>query len=97
MSEFSDSLLAGRRSSGRTLPTLTSASYRAVGIALAVAGVIAFSFRPILIKLAYSYVRDPVTLIALRMLFSAPSFAAAALAGKRAQDRVFSMHIARTI
>jgi len=49
-----------------------------VGIALAVAGVIAFSFRPILIKLAYGYVRDPVTLIALRMVFSLPFFAAAA-------------------
>jgi drug/metabolite transporter (DMT)-like permease len=58
---------------------LTPASYRAVGIALAVAGVIAFSFRPILIKLAYGYVRDPVTLIALRMVFSAPFFLAAAL------------------
>jgi len=49
-----------------------------VGIALAVAGVIAFSFRPILVKLAYGYVRDPVTLIALRMVFSLPFFAAAA-------------------
>jgi drug/metabolite transporter (DMT)-like permease len=50
-----------------------------VGIALAVAGVIAFSFRPIFIKLAYGYVRDPVTLIALRMVFSAPFFLLAAL------------------
>jgi drug/metabolite transporter (DMT)-like permease len=58
---------------------LARASYRAVGIALAVAGVIAFSFRPILIKLAYGYVRDPVTLIALRMVFSAPFFLLAAL------------------
>jgi drug/metabolite transporter (DMT)-like permease len=41
--------------------------------------VIAFSFRPILIKLAYGYVRDPVTLIALRMVFSAPFFLLAAL------------------
>jgi drug/metabolite transporter (DMT)-like permease len=57
---------------------LAKVSYRAVGIALAVAGVIAFSFRPILIKLAYGYVRDPVTLIALRMVFSLPFFAAAA-------------------
>jgi len=58
---------------------LAPASYRAVGIALAVAGVIAFSFRPILVKLAYGYVRDPVTLIALRMVFSAPFFLLAAL------------------
>ena len=54
-------------------------SYRAVGIALAVGAVIAFSFRPIFIKLAYGYVRDPVTLIALRMVFSAPFFLAVAL------------------
>ena len=49
-----------------------------MGIALAVAGVIAFSFRPIFIKLAYGYVRDPVTLIALRMVFSLPFFLVAA-------------------
>jgi len=54
-------------------------SYRAWGIALALAGVVSFSFRPILIKLAYAYVTDPVTLIALRMVFSLPFFVAAAL------------------
>ena len=37
-------------------------------IALALAGVVSFSFRPILIKLAYAYVTDPVTLLALRMV-----------------------------
>jgi drug/metabolite transporter (DMT)-like permease len=60
------------------------ASYRAVGIALAAAAVIAFSFRPILIKLAYGYVRDPVTLIALRMVFALPFFVAAAMWQRRA-------------
>jgi drug/metabolite transporter (DMT)-like permease len=55
------------------------ASYRAVGVALAAGAVIAFSFRPILIKLAYGYVRDPVTLIALRMVFALPFFVAAAI------------------
>ena len=54
-------------------------SYRAWGIALALAGVVSFSFRPILIKLAYAYVTDPVTLLALRMVFSLPFFVAAAL------------------
>ena len=58
---------------------MSSSSYRAVGIALALAGVVTFSFRPILIKLAYGYVTDPVTLIALRMVFSLPFFIAAAL------------------
>jgi drug/metabolite transporter (DMT)-like permease len=56
-----------------------AASYRAVGIALAAGAVIAFSFRPIFIKLAYGYVRDPVTLIALRMVFALPFFVAAAM------------------
>ena len=58
---------------------MTASSYRAWGIALALAGVVSFSFRPILIKLAYAYVTDPVTLLALRMVFSLPFFVAAAL------------------
>ena len=56
-----------------------NASYRAIGVALAAGGVVLFSFRPIFIKLAYGYVRDPVTLIALRMVFALPIFLAAAL------------------
>jgi drug/metabolite transporter (DMT)-like permease len=58
---------------------VTASSYRAWGIALALIGVLAFSVRPILIKLAYAYVTDPVTLIALRMVFALPFFVAAAL------------------
>ena len=54
------------------------ASYRAVGIAMAIAGVVCFSLRPILIKLAYGYAADPITLLALRMIFSLPFFLAAA-------------------
>ena len=53
-------------------------SYRAIGIAMAVVGVVCFSLRPILIKLAYGYVVDPITLVALRMIFSLPFFLAAA-------------------
>lgn len=53
------------------------ASYRAIGVAMAIVGVVCFSFRPILIKLAYGYVVDPVTLLALRMIFSLPFFLAA--------------------
>ena len=53
---------------------MSSPSYRAWGIGLALVGVLAFSVRPILIKLAYAYVTDPVTLIALRMVFSLPFF-----------------------
>ena len=54
------------------------ASYRAVGVAMAIAGVVCFSLRPILIKLAYGYGVDPITLLALRMIFSLPFFLAAA-------------------
>ena len=49
------------------------------GLLLAVGGVVCFSLRPIFIKLAYAYVTDPVTLLALRMVFSVPFFIAAAL------------------
>ena len=57
---------------------MSTPSYRAWGIGLALIGVLAFSVRPILIKLAYAYVTDPVTLIALRMVFSLPFFLAMA-------------------
>jgi drug/metabolite transporter (DMT)-like permease len=53
-------------------------SYRAIGVAMAIGGVVCFSLRPILIKLAYGYVVDPITLLALRMIFSLPFFLAAA-------------------
>jgi drug/metabolite transporter (DMT)-like permease len=56
---------------------LTAASYRAWGIAFAVVGVLAFSFRPILIKLSYAaYPVSPVTLLFLRMALSLPFFLA---------------------
>jgi drug/metabolite transporter (DMT)-like permease len=55
-----------------------------VGMLLGAGGVVAFSIRPVLIKLAYAYVTDPVTLLALRMIFSLPFFVAAAVwAGRR--------------
>jgi len=67
---------------------ISHASYRALGITLAIAGVVCFSLRPILIKFAYAYVVDPITLLALRMTFSLPFFLVAAAwagrAGKRA-------------
>jgi drug/metabolite transporter (DMT)-like permease len=40
--------------------------------------VVLFSIRPVFIKLAYEYVVDPVTLLALRMIFSLPFFIGAA-------------------
>jgi drug/metabolite transporter (DMT)-like permease len=50
-----------------------------VGLGLAVAGVVAFSLRPVIIKLAYRYNVDPVTLIMLRMVFALPFFLGMAL------------------
>jgi len=48
---------------------------RWIGPACAVFGVLGFSFKGILIKLAYQWEPpDPVTLLALRMLYSAPFF-----------------------
>jgi drug/metabolite transporter (DMT)-like permease len=44
------------------------------GIALAVAGSVLFSGKAIVVKLAYRYHVDPLTLIALRMLLAAPFF-----------------------
>ena len=57
---------------------MSASSYRAWGIALALVGVVAAAVWPILLKLAYVYVTDPVTLIALRMVFSLPFFVATA-------------------
>jgi drug/metabolite transporter (DMT)-like permease len=56
---------------------LTGPSYRAWGIAFAVIGVLAFSVRPILIKLSYAaHPVSPSTLLFLRMTLSLPFFLA---------------------
>ena len=58
---------------------MTAAAYRGWGLAFAVAGVLAFSFRPILIKLSYAaHPVSPTTLLFLRMALSAPFFIAVA-------------------
>jgi drug/metabolite transporter (DMT)-like permease len=44
------------------------------GVVLAVVAALGFSFKAILIKLAYPYGVDPVTLLALRMAFALPIF-----------------------
>src|SRR5579871_937 len=69
---------------GHTSPPLR---YRAFGVAFAACGVVLFSIRPILIKLSYAYVRDPVTLLALRMVFAVPFFIAVAWWIHRASPR----------
>jgi drug/metabolite transporter (DMT)-like permease len=62
---------------------VNSRAYRIAGILLAVFAAVFFSFKSILIKLAYAYPVDAVTLIALRMLFSLPFFMAVALWSRR--------------
>jgi drug/metabolite transporter (DMT)-like permease len=54
-----------------------------VGLIFAIAGVLCFSLRPILIKLAYAWMQDPVTLLALRMAFAAPFFVGVAVWSNR--------------
>jgi len=68
---------------------LTAATYRAWGVAFAVAGTLAFSFRPILIKLSYAaYPVSPVTLLFLRMTLSLPLFLAVAWWLRRDEPRL---------
>ena len=56
---------------------MTAVSYRAWGIGFALIGILAFSFRPILIKLSYgAHPVSPVTLLFLRMTLSLPFFLA---------------------
>lgn len=49
-----------------------------IGVACAVVGSIGFSGKPVIVKLAYQYGVDVMTLLALRMLFSLPFFLAMA-------------------
>jgi drug/metabolite transporter (DMT)-like permease len=49
------------------------------GLAIAIAGAVLFSTKAVLAKLLYRYHMDAVTLLAFRMLFSLPVFAAVAL------------------
>lgn len=58
---------------------MSPAAYRGWGIVFATVGVLAFSFRPILIKLSYgAHPVSPVTLLFLRMALSLPFFVAIA-------------------
>jgi drug/metabolite transporter (DMT)-like permease len=55
---------------------------------MAIFGVLAFAVRPVLVKLAYSYAADPVTLLALRMTIALPFFVGvAAWHGRRWGNR----------
>jgi drug/metabolite transporter (DMT)-like permease len=68
---------------------LSARLYRNWGIAFAVAGVLAFSLRPILIKLAYAaHPVSPITLLFLRMTLSLPFFAAVGWWLRNRQPRI---------
>ena len=59
-----------------------------LGATLVFAGAILFSTKAVLVKLAYRYVVDSISLLALRMLFSLPFFLLiAALAGRQKKYR----------
>ncbi len=65
------------------------------GLALAATGSVLFSLKAIIVKLSYRYGVDPVTLIALRMVFALPLFALAAwLAGRDASYRLGARDVA---
>lgn len=49
-------------------------AHQTTGVWLAAVAAVGFSFKAILIKLAYPYGVDAITLLALRMLFSLPAF-----------------------
>jgi drug/metabolite transporter (DMT)-like permease len=69
-------------------PSTAPASRRWVGPTFAVLGVLGFSFKAILIKLAYAWHPiDALTLLTLRMLFSAPFFVAMAWWATRTATR----------
>ncbi len=58
------------------------------GLAMALLGSIAFSGKAIIVKLAYRYGVDPITLIMLRMLFALPIFAVMAWWASRGKPRL---------
>jgi drug/metabolite transporter (DMT)-like permease len=60
----------------------------ATGLALAMAGSIAFSGKAIIVKLAYRYGVDSVTLLMYRMLFALPMFAFMAWWASRGKPRL---------
>lgn len=65
-----------------------------IGTACALAGSIAFSGKPVLVKAAYQYGIDTTTLLTLRMLFAAPLFALMALYAGRMAGSVSRRDIA---
>lgn len=65
-------------------------SGRAIGLAFAIGGAVGFSFKAILVKLAYRHGVDAETLLALRMAFSLPFFLAMGVVASRRASRPLS-------
>ena len=63
------------RPAAQVLPAQAATKSIATGLLLATFGAIAFSGKAIIVKLAYRYGVDAVTLIMYRMLFALPIFA----------------------
>ena len=61
-------------------------SERLTGAALVAVAAVAFSAKAVIIKLAYRHGVDPVTLLTLRMMISAPFFLALGLWAARGAD-----------
>jgi drug/metabolite transporter (DMT)-like permease len=62
-------------------------AYDIIGVLLAALAAVAFSLRSIFVKLAYEDMSDPVTLLALRMIFSLPFFVVAVALHRRSSVR----------
>ncbi|TFZ07374.1 DMT family transporter [Ramlibacter henchirensis] len=78
-----------RTNTGLESPASAASAPRLLpGLAFAVAGAITFSGKAIIVKLAYRYGVDAVTLIMLRMLFALPFFAAMAWWASRGRPRL---------
>ena len=58
-----------------------------IGVLLAAVAAVSFSLRSIFVKLAYQGMHDPVTLLALRMIFALPFFIVALALHSRFADR----------
>lgn len=81
---------AGTAAAGAAGGVAKAGSGRAIGLAFAIGGAVGFSFKAILVKLAYRHGVDAETLLALRMAFSLPFFLAMGLVASRRASRSLS-------
>ncbi|MEP2023720.1 MAG: DMT family transporter [Reichenbachiella sp.] len=66
---------------------------RVIGIVLALLGVVLFSAKAVMVKLAYQYDVDAVSLLLLRMLFALPFYAVIALVKRPKDPKVMHSNI----